>query len=185
MNASDPRHEQIAGAQRPREIVYAERMTACLERIRPHASEALRIAARAQHIRRWEIPRHTFALGRDGYNAWRSACRDHHAGLVTGIMQNHGYSAPEIAHVVKLISKGDLKQDPESQALENVVGVVFVAHYLAGFVADHAEYDEPRLIGILRKTMRKMDATGHAVVVTLGMPPSTRRLIEIAMEGND
>lgn len=185
LNAHDPRHEQLAGALRPREIVYSERMSACLDRIYPAASEALRIAARAQHICRWEIPRHQFALGREGYNAWRSTCREHHAGLVTAIMQSCGYSDLEIAHVVKLISKGDLKRDPESQALENVVGVVFVEHYLAAFVTEHAEYDESKLIGILRKTMRKMDAAGHAAIGALDMPPATRRLVEIAMKSSD
>ena len=40
-------------------------------------------------------------------------------------MGEHGYSDLEIAQVVKIINKEDIKRDPESQALENVVGAVF------------------------------------------------------------
>src|SRR4051794_4140627 len=47
-NAEDP-HGQ--------ELIYAQRMSEWLGRIEPNASEALRLAARSQHIRRWEIPR--------------------------------------------------------------------------------------------------------------------------------
>jgi Domain of unknown function (DUF4202) len=182
LNGSDPRQEVADGATRPREVIYAERMSQCLALVYPQASEALRIAARAQHICRWQIARDRFPLGRDGYNAWRSACRDHHAGLTTEIMRARGYSDAEIAHVVKLIRKQDLKRDPESQALENVVGVVFVEHYLAEFVASHAEYDEEKLGGILRKTLRKMDPVGHDAIAKLTLPPTLERLVAISKE---
>lgn len=180
-NADDPRQEAACGTMRPREVVYAERMSEYLERMFPSASEELRIAARAQHICRWQIARDRFALGRKGYNAWRSACRDHHAALITEIMRGHGYRDPEIAHVVRLIRKQDLKRDPESQALENVVAVVFVEHHLAAFVEAHGDYSEEKLLGILRKTFRKMDASGHAAVAELNLPSSTGRLVAAAM----
>ncbi len=171
-NAADPRH---------RELVYAERMSEGLDRIYPDASESLRIAARAQHIRRWEIPRSGYPLGRAGYNAWRTACRDHHGRLIADIMDRHGYAAAEIAQVVKIVRKEELKRDPESQALENVVGFVFVAHYLDEFVARHPDYDDTRLADILKKTLRKMDPVGHAAVLALPLPEATRRLIGLAM----
>lgn len=182
-NTDDPRREAAYGTMRPREVVYAERMSECLERMYPIASEELQIAARAQHICRWQIARDRFALSREGYNAWRSACRDHHAALITEILRGHGYRDPEIAHVVRLIRKQDLKRDPESQALENVVAVVFVEHYLATFVEAHSDYSKEKLLGILRKTIRKMDASGHAAVAELNLPPSTGRLVAAAMGG--
>jgi hypothetical protein len=61
----------------------------------PDASELLRIAARAQHIRRWNIPRNCYPEGRNGYNDWRKACREHHAALIAGITQRHGYDAAD------------------------------------------------------------------------------------------
>jgi hypothetical protein len=172
-NAADPRQ---------REVIYSERMSECLPRLYPEASEALRIAARAQHICRWQIPRDKYPLGREGYNAWRSACRDHHAALTSAIMRRHGYADSEVAQVVKIIRKEQLKRDPESQALENVVAVVFVQHYLDEFVATHKDYDEAKLADILRKTLRKMDTVGHAAALGLNLPEPTRRLIGIALK---
>lgn len=181
-NAQDPRRDEIAGASRPREVVYSERMSECLSRLYPEASEALRIAARAQHICRWQIARKEFPLGREGYNAWRAACRDHHAALISTIMRRHGHADGEIAQVVKIIRKEQLKRDPESQALENVVAVVFVQHYLDEFIAEHKDYDDAKLADILRKTLRKMDATGHTAALGLDLPAATMRLIDMALK---
>lgn len=177
-NAADPRRDVVDGESHPRELLYAQRMTACLEKLYPEASEALRIAARAQHIRRWEIPRDSYPSGRAGYNAWRTACSAHHAALAEDIMRRHGYGESEIARVCKLIRKKDLKRDAESQALENVVGTVFVAYYLADFAEKH---DEPKLISILRKTGRKMSEEGHRAVNDLDMPPHLDRLLRKAL----
>jgi hypothetical protein len=181
-NAQDPRQESVAGTLRPREVVYSERMSECLSRLYPEASEALRIAARAQHICRWQIPRDKYPLGREGYNAWRSACRDHHAALTSAIMRRHGYVDSEIAQVAKIIRKEQLKRDPESQALENVVAVIFVQHYLNEFIADHKDYDDAKLADILKKTLRKMDSTGHAAALALPLPAATVRLIDMALK---
>ncbi len=181
-NAQDPRQDVVAGTPRPREVVYSERMSDCLPRLYPDASEALRIAARAQHIRRWEIPRQDYPLGRAGYNAWRTACREHHATLVSTIMRRHGYADDEIAQVVKIIRKEQLKRDPESQALENVVAVVFVQHYLDEFAASHPDYDDAKLADILKKTLRKMDSTGHAAAFALPLPAATLRLVNMALQ---
>lgn len=181
-NAQDPRQEIVAGTPRPREVVYSERMSDCLPRLYPDASEALRIAARAQHICRWEIPRQDYPLGRAGYNAWRTACREHHATLVSAIMRRHGYAEETVAQVTKIIRKEQLKRDPESQALENVVAVVFVQHYLDEFVASHPDYADAKLADILKKTLRKMDATGHAAALALPLPASTLRLVNMALQ---
>ncbi|TAJ33837.1 MAG: DUF4202 domain-containing protein [Reyranella sp.] len=171
-NAADPRQ---------RELVYAERMSEGLDRVYPDASEALRIAARGQHICRWQIPRSGYPLGRAGYNAWRGACRDLHGKLIAEIMGRQGYGAAEIAQVVKIVRKEELKRDPESQALENVVAYVFVAHYLDEFVAQHPDYDDAKFVDILKKTLRKMDPVGHAAVLALPLPEATRRLIGLAL----
>lgn len=178
MNAADPRTDTVNGVSTPRELLYSQRMSEYLDRLYAGASDALKIAARAQHIRRWDIPRDAYPLGRTGYNAWRTACRNHHSALASDVMRRHGYDEAEVDHVAKLIQKKDLKRDPESQALENVVGAVFVAHYLAAFAEKH---EEPKLLDILRKTARKMDAEGLAAIGTLDLPPHVARLIEKAL----
>lgn len=181
LNADDPRRVTDGSSMRPREVVYAERMSACLERLYPAAPEALQIAARAQHICRWQIPRDGYPAGRDGYNAWRTACREHHAKLVSGIMSRHGYAADQIAKVAKVIRKEELKRDPESQALENVAAVVFVHYELEGFIGAHPTYDDAKVAGILKKTLRKMDATGHAALVGLPLTANAQRVVALAL----
>jgi hypothetical protein len=166
-------------AGRPRELVYAERMTACLASVYPDASEELKLATRAQHLCRWEIRRSDYAVGREGYAAWRLACRDHHALLANDIMRRHGYDEARCMQVARIIRKVDLKRDPEAQALENVAAVVFVQHYLNDFITDHG-YDDDRVVAILKKTLRKMDGVGHAAVLELVMPSQVRRLVELA-----
>lgn len=181
LNAGDPRSELCDGVARPREIVYAERLSGCLLRLYPDASEMLRLAARAQHLARWQIPRQQYPLGREGYNAWRTACRTHHVALATEILRGCGYADADIAHVARLIRKEDLKRDPESQALENAVGVVFIEYELAAFVAAHADYDDAKLLGILRKTMRKLDTVGHTAIRALDLAEPVRRLVHASL----
>lgn len=181
-NASDPRSIEVDGARRPYEAVYSERMTARLAAMYPDASEVLRIAARAQHIRRWDIPRDRYEAGRNGYNEWRKACREHHGEVISRIMRDAGYGDGEIERVVMLIKKEQLKKDRESQALENVVDVVFIEHYIDEFAAKYSTYDADKLIDIIGKTLRKMSPKGHAAALALDLPEGTRRLILKAVE---
>ena len=71
-NAEDPETEVVEGESYPRELLYAQRMSAWLERYAPDASEALRLAVRCQHIRRWVIPRRDYPMDRRGYLQWRT-----------------------------------------------------------------------------------------------------------------
>jgi hypothetical protein len=181
-NAADPRTVAIGGGTRPFELAYAERMSARLLQIYPEASELLRIAARAQHIRRWDIPRASFPEGRHGYNDWRKACREHHAELVRAIMSRHGYGEEQIDRVAMLIRKEQLKKDKESQALENVVAVVFLEHYFEEFDSKHSDYDDAKVVDIIAKTLKKMSPRGHAAALALALPERTRKLVEAAVE---
>ena len=180
-NAADPRTVAIGGTTRPYEFAYAERMSEQLLRIYPEASELLRIAARAQHIRRWDIPRSSFPEGRQGYMDWRRACREHHAQLVTEIMLRHDYGEEQTSRVAMLIKKEKLKKDKESQALENVVAVVFLDHYFEEFLASHRDYNDEKLVDIIAKTLRKMSSRGHAAALALALPERTRKLVEAAV----
>lgn len=178
VNAEDPRSEIFDGEGVPKELIYARRMTETLSKLYPEASELLKIAARAQHIRRWSLPRDQYPLGRTGYNTWRIACRKYHAALTADIMTKHGYSDREAEHVGRLIQKQNLKSDPDSQRLEDVVGVVFVEHYLEAFSKKH---DEPKLVSILKKTTRKLSAEGLQAVAALKLSPRLNDLVQKAL----
>jgi hypothetical protein len=180
-NADDPRKITIDGAERPFEIVYAERMSARLSALYPEASELLKIATRAQHLRRWEIAREDYPLGRHGYNEWRKACRVHHARLVGELMRAQGYDDVSADHVGALIRKEKLKKDPESQALENVAAIVFLEHYFDDFHEKYKDYDDDKIVDILGKTLCKMSPKGHAAALALPLPERTRGLVAAAI----
>jgi len=180
-NADDPRSTIVDGVARPYEVVYSERMSARLAAMYPDAPELLRIAARAQHLRRWDIPRSRYPEGRNGYNDWRRAAREHHAALVGEIMRRHGYTEQDIARVGMLVKKEQLKKDRDSQALENVVDVVFLEHYFDEFLAKYASYDDDKIVDILGKTLRKMSPKGHTTALALPLTERQKKLVGAAV----
>jgi len=105
-------------------------MSAMLARFVPDASEALKLAVRCQHIERWKIPRSDCPQTRAGYQQWRATLRDFHAHRAGGILRDVGYDDATIARVRALIRKERMKSDPEAQALEDVVALVFLENYL-------------------------------------------------------
>ena len=181
-NAEDSRVTIVDGEAYPFESVYADRMTETLEKLYPDASELLRIAARAQHIRRWEIPRDKYPKNREGYQEWRLELRKMHAELVGAIMAENSYSADDIERVGMFLKKEKLKKDVESQALENVVDVVFLAYYWDDFAAKYSYYDDDKLIDIVGKTLLKMSTKGHQAALALDLPEDTKRIVLAAVE---
>ena len=111
-NAEDPNIELVDGVRRPRELVYAERMSEWLERLRPDASELLRLAVRAQHIRRWEIPRQNYPMDRAGYKRWRTDLAKFHAETAGAILRACGYDEAEVARVQSLLRKQGAVLEP-------------------------------------------------------------------------
>ncbi len=171
-NAEDPRRERdAAGVERPRELAYAQRMSDMLDRFAPDAPEAVRLAARCQHIRRWEIPRAAYPRTPEGYKAWRRRLMEFHAATAAGILRQAGYDEESVGRVASLLRKERLKRDPDTQLLEDVIALVFLEHYLEGFAAEHPDYDEPKLADILRKTWLKMSPRGRDAALTVARIP--------------
>ena len=173
-NASDPRRESVDGEPQPRELVYARRMTAALERFAPDAPEAVRLAARCQHIRRWTIPRDRYPAGRDGYRRWRTDLGRFHAETAGEVLREVGYDGATVARVQALVRKERLKADPDAQLLEDVICLVFLEHYLADFAR---QQDEEKLADVLRKTWRKMSDRGRAAALEADLAPELRELV--------
>src|SRR5690606_24317814 len=109
-NRQDPNIEQIDGVGIPKELVYGQRMSQCLADFCPEASETLRLAARAQHIRRWDIPRSDYPMDRAGYKKWRAHLGVYHGEVAGDIMAEHGYDQSSIERVQGMLSKRNLKR---------------------------------------------------------------------------
>ncbi|MEN8260670.1 MAG: DUF4202 family protein [Pseudomonadota bacterium] len=68
-NSQDPHSETWCGQSHPKELLYSQRMSTWLERLVEQPTETQRIAARAQHICRWTVPRDSYPKTRSGYRA--------------------------------------------------------------------------------------------------------------------
>ena len=177
-NAEDPNTEEVAGVAHPKELLYAQRMTAWLDKLAPDASEALRLAARAQHIRRWAIPRRDYPMTRTGYLRWRTTLYRFHADTAGAILRAVGYDDATVAAVQSLLRKERLRRNPDMQCLEDVICLVFLESYFANFAP---QYDEQKVLDILRKTWKKMSPRGRAAARDLTLPPAAHALLEKAL----
>ena len=177
-NADDPRNEIFEGILYPQEILYSKRMTEWLGRLYPDASEALQLAVRGQHIRRWTIPRKDYPAGRRGYHHWRNQLKQIHATITGKILRNTGYSEDIIHRVQALIRKERLKDDPEAQALEDTACLVFLENYFNDF---SKQIDEEKLVQIIRKTWRKMSVLAQNAALKLKLTPQMKSIIERAL----
>lgn len=178
LNAEDPNVEQEDGVAIPKEVLYARRMTECLNRVAPEASEALQLAVRCQHIRRWAIARRSFPMDTQGYNKWRNALKKLHGDIARQVLTACGYESGLVERVRFLVEKRQLKVDPEVQLLEDVVCLVFLQHYFQDFAAQHPE---DKVIDIVRKTWRKMTPQGQQQALQLELPEQARALVGKAL----
>jgi len=163
-NADDPVSVEVGGVARPHAVVYGERMSERLAKLAPGASEHLAIAARAQHVRRFDIARSTYPMDKVGYYAWRNALKVHHAEVVGRLMTEVGYPQADIDRVGQLVRKERIKKDAEAQTVEDCASLVFLEHEYAAF---GAKYTDEKVIDIVAKTWAKMSDAGHAQALEL------------------
>lgn len=182
INSDDPHRIRIRGEARPKELTHAAMVSAWIERLRPNADDALRLAAHGHHVRRWAIPRREYPQGRRGYLRWRQALHDLHAATVGEVMAAAGYEAASVQRAQDLVRKKNLKRDRDAQALEDALCLVFLETQLDTF---RASQPDDRMAAILRKTWRKMSAQARELAGELDLPPDSRRLLQQALQGCD
>ena len=178
LNKQDPNKEEVDGQLIAKEVLYAERMSSSLLAFLPDASETLQLAARCQHLCRWEIPRSDYPTGRKGYHLWRTKLKELHAEKAAGVLAKVGYDQEMIDRVQFLVLKKQLKKDVETQALEDVICLVFLEFYFEPFAAKHTE---EKVIDILRKTWRKMSEKGQAAALKLPLSEDALALVGKAL----
>lgn len=183
-NAEDPNREAFNGKEYPKELLYAQRMSEMQERYVPEASEAVKLAVRAQHIQRWKILRSEFPMDRQGYLQWRTRLYKFHAETAGRLMQQAGYGGEIIERVKVIVSKTGLKVNPETQLMEDVADLVFIEHYLSGFASQHPEYDEAKWMQIISKTWQKMSVRAHEFTLAgkIRLPEALAPLIRKAVK---
>ncbi|MFP6710512.1 MAG: DUF4202 domain-containing protein [Rhodospirillales bacterium] len=177
-NAADPNTDSFEGEDHPKELIYGRRMTAWMERVAPDAEETLKLAARAQHIRRWEIPRTEYPEGKKGYHLWRTTLYGFHADKAAEIMRECGYDDEAVDKTRQLLLKKNLRSNTDMQTLEDVICLVFLENYFLDFSRKH---DEEKMIGIIQRTWAKMTERGHKLALTLNLSEEELTLINKAL----
>jgi hypothetical protein len=176
-NGSDPNLIVVAGTAQARELVYAQCLTDWVLRLCPAASEALRLAARCQHICRWMIPRNSYPMTRAGYLRWREELKLFHAQKSTEILRELGYSEDMIARVRDLNLKKNLGEDAECQTLEDALCLVTLQYQL-GELIDKTEAD--KMVTILQKTWKKMSPVAREKALGLSFSNCEKELLSKA-----
>ncbi|CAN9226216.1 unnamed protein product [Alternaria alternata] len=179
-HALDPNKVTINNEEMPYGLHYAQKCTSYLEKRAPDASEPLRIAIRAQHFRRWEVPRSSYPMTRPGYHAWRTYLKKRQAELVEQICLDSGYSKEDSETVGSLIRKEDLKANEETMVLEDVACLVFLDDQFEAFEKEH---DEDKIVRILQKTWGKMTDQGHELALKIPMGERPMELVKKALAG--
>lgn len=177
-NSEDPTTERVEGIARPRELAYSQRLTDWVLRLDPNASEALRIAARGQHIQRWTIPRSRYDMDRRGYLRWRETLKTYHAQTVAALMREEGYSEAEAERVRFLILKKHLATDPDTQTLEDALCLVFLETQFKDLKQKTAD---EKMAEVLRKTWKKMSERGRAAALQLHLGEEVRAFLAKAV----
>lgn len=176
-NRLDPNRVEWQGESQPQEWLHARFLDAWVARLAPAASPALRLAARCQHIGRWEIPRNTYPAGRSGYLQWRNALKQHHADLAGRLITRAGYGQDMVDAVLRIVHKRGIKSDPEVQCMENALCLVFLEHQYDDFCRRYPD----KVVSVLRKTWNKMDEAGRAAAQTLELSADGRRHLLAAL----
>jgi Domain of unknown function (DUF4202) len=176
-NAGDPVTIVVEGEATPKEVAHARLMTAWVTRFDPEATDLQLLAARAHHLRRWEVPRTDYPEGRAGYLRWRANQKKRHAADVGEILARCGYDPGEIARVGAIIRKEGLAKDPQVQTHEDALCLVFVE---LQFVEVAEKLGEDKMVDVVRKTLRKMSPRAIAATLALPLTPDARTLLDRA-----
>jgi hypothetical protein len=176
-NADDPNTIVVRGQRRAKEQAHAELAVEWVRRLVPEPSDELLLAARAHHVRRWDVPRSSEPEGRAGYLRWKRRLQQHHADVVATVLD--GIAPPEVVERVQaIVRKERLRSDPDVQALEDALCLVFVETQF-GELAD--QLGEDHMVEVVAKTLRKMSPAGRAAALELPLDADAVRIVGKAL----
>ena len=177
-NSEDPNHVVFHGKSEPRELVHSLWLSDWINKLAPDASEALRLAARSQHISRWTIPRDTYPMTRPGYLKWKEDLKRFHAQKTGEVLRQAGYDEETIKRVQSLNLKRNLSTDHEVQVMEDALCLVFLEHQFEELAS---KLTDEKMIGVLQKTWNKMGPAGRDAALKLPYSERERMLLGKAL----
>ena len=177
-NAADPTMIVVHGSSHPLALIHGQLAAEWVERLHPEAGEAWLLAARAHHLRRWEVPRADYATGKAGYLKWKRHQRLRHAADVGALLTEVEYEAEVIERVQALVRRDNLATDAGSQAVEDAACLVFIETQLAEI---STKLDHDHLIDVIRKTAKKMSPEALAAVSHIPLAEAEQSLLAAAL----
>jgi ketosteroid isomerase-like protein len=179
-NGADPTIVTVRDRTGPKEIIHADLVTEWVLRLRPDADDALLLAARGHHFRRWTVPRASYPAGRAGYLRWRKNLHGQHARELGVVLADAGYDETTIARVQSIVRKDGLARagaNDDVQVLEDALCLVFLETQLVDIAA---RLDPEKLPGVITKTAHKMSAAGLSQIAHVPLGPGAHRILDEA-----
>jgi uncharacterized protein DUF4202 len=176
-NAADPNSVEVRGREVALALVHGQLAAEWIGQLVDEPDEALLLAARAHHLRRWERGRDTYPLGRPGYLRWRKDQKVRHAQDVAELLVASGYEPTEIERVQRLIRRESVDG---AQAVEDAACLVFIETQLGTFAA---RMNHDRMVEVIRKTARKMSPHGLQLVASIPLADTEQALLDKALGG--
>ena len=177
-NADDPNVVEVRGQRVALALVHGQLAAEWIEKLVDEPDETLTLAARAHHLRRWELPRDSYPSGRAGYLRWRRDQKVRHAKDVAAILESCGYETSDIEAVQRLIRRESVEG---AQAVEDAACLVFIETQLAS-ISERMDHD--LLIEVIRKTARKMSDRGLELVASIPLGDAEKSLLTQALGGS-
>ena len=177
-NSKDPNFIEVNGFEKPYELVYANWLYEWVMKLNPNAIEELQLAAKCQHIKRWEIPRSKYQDGLKGYTKWKKELAEYHADEAGKILKQVGYEEAVIERVRAINLKKNLKTDSDVQTMEDALCLVTLQYQIEGFSLKH---DDEKMIGIIQKTWAKMSDRAKEEALKLSYSERVLSLIKNAI----
>jgi hypothetical protein len=176
-NADDPNRVEVRGRELPLALAHGQLAAEWIGRLVDDPDDAVLLAARAHHLRRWELRRDSYPSGRPGYLRWRRDQKARHAADVAEILASCGYEAAEIERVQRLVRREAID---DAQAVEDAACLVFIETQLGSLAA---RMDHQLMIDVIRKTVRKMSPVGLELAASISLADPERELLGEALGG--
>jgi hypothetical protein len=159
-NAADPNIAVLDGASGPRAQVQGRRASHWLAQLAPGSDDAVQLAARAHHLRRWTIDRATYPDGRAGYLRWKRDLKAVHRSAIAEVLGPLGVPDGVVQRAGTLVQRVGLGSDPDTQLVEDVACLVFLETQYDDLI-DRIGAD--KVADAVRKTLAKMSAAAIAL----------------------
>ena len=177
-NSKDPNFIEVNGFEKPYELIYSNWLYEWIMKLNPNAIEELQLAAKCQHIKRWEIPRSKYPEGLKGYTKWKKELAEYHADEAGKILKQVGYDEVVVDRVRSINLKKNLKADSDVQTMEDALCLVTLQYQIEGFSLKH---DDEKMIGIIQKTWAKMSDRAKEEALKLSYSERVLSLIKNAI----